>query len=101
MWLVVHNRLMTSDRRNRMFGANPNCHMCTQTIETILHTLRDCPAASRIWSQLKSGAHTRVLQSSLRDLDPLESNRGSSFKFQNPMENHLYGYLLVAMVLEK
>ncbi|KAL4331212.1 hypothetical protein AHAS_Ahas13G0477500 [Arachis hypogaea] len=48
---------MTSDRRNRMFGGNPNCHMCTQTIETILHTLRDCLAASRIWSQLINLVH--------------------------------------------
>ncbi|XP_072074464.1 uncharacterized protein [Arachis hypogaea] len=52
MWLATQNKLMTSERRQKIFGANPNCHRCPNNPETLLHTLRDCTEASRIWRQL-------------------------------------------------
>ncbi|KAL4322575.1 hypothetical protein AHAS_Ahas14G0224200 [Arachis hypogaea] len=52
MWLTSHKKLMTSSRRNSIFGASPDCHLCQGTPETIIHVLRDYPGASCIWAQL-------------------------------------------------
>ncbi|KAL4305782.1 hypothetical protein AHAS_Ahas16G0112700 [Arachis hypogaea] len=52
MWLATQNKLMTSERRQKIFGANPNCHRCPNNPKILLHTLRDCTEASRIWWQL-------------------------------------------------
>ncbi|KAL4338075.1 hypothetical protein AHAS_Ahas12G0173900 [Arachis hypogaea] len=48
MWMVVHKKLMTAQRKARIFGASPYCHKCYRTEETQIHILRDFPSASRV-----------------------------------------------------
>ncbi|KAL4391340.1 hypothetical protein AHAS_Ahas03G0235300 [Arachis hypogaea] len=50
MWIAVHKKLMTTQRRVKIFGAYPYCHRCYRIEETQIHILRDCLSAFRVWS---------------------------------------------------
>ncbi|RYR78126.1 hypothetical protein Ahy_A01g002859 [Arachis hypogaea] len=52
MWLTLHRKLMTGARRRKLFGTGDECHRCNSLTEDQSHVLRDCPAASSIWTQL-------------------------------------------------
>nr|XP_025702707.1 uncharacterized protein LOC112803427 [Arachis hypogaea] len=48
MWLVVHRKIMTAQRRRQIFGTNDKCHACPGIVETLEHVLRDCSRASHL-----------------------------------------------------
>jgi hypothetical protein len=53
MWMAAHERLLTNFRRSRWgVGASPTCSRCDRVNETIIHVLRDCPAAIQTWIRL-------------------------------------------------
>ncbi|XP_016178547.1 uncharacterized protein LOC107621000 [Arachis ipaensis] len=51
-WLLAHERLLTAERKARMFGSNPFCHSCQSKVETLSHVMRDYPRAAKIWAKL-------------------------------------------------
>ena len=48
LWMVGHERLCTNERRAKWSLCSPNCSICENSIENILHVLRDCPIAKDI-----------------------------------------------------
>ena len=53
LWLVSHQVIMTSmERKRRHLSDNGMCQLCKNEDETILHVLRDCPAAMGLWRRL-------------------------------------------------
>ncbi|CAN1137716.1 Putative ribonuclease H protein At1g65750 [Linum perenne] len=61
LWLVAHNRILTNaERRRRHLSATDTCDRCNMGSEDVLHVLRDCNFAVKIWrgilphSQLQS-----------------------------------------------
>ncbi|KAJ6901416.1 hypothetical protein NC651_019242 [Populus alba x Populus x berolinensis] len=59
LWIVDHNRAMTNEMgMKRHLTDNPCCRpSCQSSIETILHVVRDCPAARNIWRRLVEPQH--------------------------------------------
>ncbi|RYR58809.1 hypothetical protein Ahy_A05g024682 [Arachis hypogaea] len=47
-WLALHKKLLTSERRARLFGVSPYCHRCNGCPEILEHVLRDCLGASKL-----------------------------------------------------
>ncbi|CAJ2657953.1 unnamed protein product [Trifolium pratense] len=55
MWIAAHDRLLTNARRSKWgVGVSPICSICGNDEETVIHTLRDCMFATRIWIKLVS-----------------------------------------------
>lgn len=53
LWLVTHQVIMTSmECKRRHLSDNSVCPLCKGGDETILHVLRDCPAAAGLWTRL-------------------------------------------------
>lgn len=53
VWLIMHESLPTNHfRHSRHVTNDPSCHRCGAMHETIIHTLRDCPHAKRIWNSV-------------------------------------------------
>lgn len=49
IWLLVHNRLMTNERRNKRHMVNdPCCHHCPAVVELTMHVLRNCHDAREV-----------------------------------------------------
>lgn len=49
IWLLVHNRLMTNERRTKRHLVNgPCCHDCPAVVELTLHVLRNCHEAREV-----------------------------------------------------
>ena len=52
LWLVSHQVIMTNmERKRRHLSDNGVCSLCKNGDETILHVLRDCPAAAGLWTK--------------------------------------------------
>ena len=50
LWTVAHNAIMTNDMRwRRRLTDNRCCYHCVNEVETLMHAVRDCPSARRIW----------------------------------------------------
>ncbi|CAA7029674.1 unnamed protein product [Microthlaspi erraticum] len=53
LWLTSHQVLMTNVERKRCHLCDSEiCTVCKGGFETILHTLRDCPAMAGIWERI-------------------------------------------------
>ncbi|RYQ96697.1 hypothetical protein Ahy_B08g092538 [Arachis hypogaea] len=52
LWTAMHKKLMTNQRRARIFGGVGDCTRCNGGQEDIFHVLRNCPKASTIWVNL-------------------------------------------------
>ena len=53
LWLVTHQVIMTNvERKRRHLSETSECPLCKGGDETILHVLRDCPAAAELWTRL-------------------------------------------------
>lgn len=53
LWLVTHQVIMTNmERKRRHLSENSVCPLCKGGDETILHVLRECPAAAGLWIRL-------------------------------------------------
>lgn len=51
LWLLMHDRVLCNvNRMKRYLTDDPRCQRCNGQEETLLHLLRDCPAARSIWS---------------------------------------------------
>ncbi|KAJ9159056.1 hypothetical protein P3X46_024587 [Hevea brasiliensis] len=51
LWLALHNRLLTNQERARRHLCNVDtCDIRLGHVETVLHVLRDCTIARRVWS---------------------------------------------------
>lgn len=55
MWIAMHDRLLTSERRSRILGGSPYCYRCAGIQESLMHVLRDCEFARSLWLELKRG----------------------------------------------
>lgn len=54
LWLVLRGSLPTNKFRvEHHMSFDPTCQMCGSNEESLLHTLRDCSRARRIWSLLR------------------------------------------------
>ena len=50
LWTVAHNAVMTNELRwRRRITDNRYCCYCGNEVENLIHVLRDCPKAKRIW----------------------------------------------------
>jgi hypothetical protein len=50
LWFVAHYVVMTNEVRwRRRIASNPYCSHCSTKVETLLHALRDCPKARKVW----------------------------------------------------
>lgn len=53
-WLVLHECLPTNQFRvHHHMSTDSSCHRCGSTIETLVHTLRDCTEAHKVWKTLQ------------------------------------------------
>ncbi|CAN1274381.1 Putative ribonuclease H protein At1g65750 [Linum perenne] len=53
LWLVAHEKLMTNlERKRRHLSDNTSCPRCTGTEESVLHVIRDCHFAKKVWDEL-------------------------------------------------
>ncbi|KAG8498883.1 hypothetical protein CXB51_005295 [Gossypium anomalum] len=53
IWLALKHRLLTnSERLRRGFGSSSACSLCGHDYEDVVHILKDCIAARRIWDKL-------------------------------------------------
>ncbi|RYR72069.1 hypothetical protein Ahy_A02g006258 [Arachis hypogaea] len=69
LWLVIHNAILTNVERSRRHLTTDNaCPRCRQHEESILHLLRDCSYARRVWQRLipANGIHS-FFNTSLHD----------------------------------
>ena len=58
LWLLGHDRLLTKENcLKRRLVRTATCPRCTQSVESALHMLRDCPASRQIWSHWSHGSH--------------------------------------------
>ncbi|RYQ98056.1 hypothetical protein Ahy_B08g094133 [Arachis hypogaea] len=68
LWTAMHRRIMTNQRKAKIFGGTGNCSLCNSGIEDTLHALRNCPKASTIWvNLLKSNEIPGFFQSNWED----------------------------------
>lgn len=57
LWRIVHGRIMTNEYRARLGMTDCGvCSLCVEGSESILHVLRDCPYAKRVWQSFMSSA---------------------------------------------
>uniref|UniRef100_A0A6N2M5M2 Reverse transcriptase zinc-binding domain-containing protein n=1 Tax=Salix viminalis TaxID=40686 RepID=A0A6N2M5M2_SALVM len=50
LWTVGHNAIMTNEARwRRKMTDNKYCGRCVNEVESVIHALRDCPKARKIW----------------------------------------------------
>jgi ribonuclease HI len=49
VWLMMHERLLTNARKNRMGLGHAMCRYCGDIVENELHAIRDCPLAMPLW----------------------------------------------------
>ncbi|RYR67920.1 hypothetical protein Ahy_A03g014385 [Arachis hypogaea] len=56
----MHNRLLTNERRSRLFGGSDGCPFCTNQPESTLHAFRNCRGVALLWSQLINPEATQV-----------------------------------------
>uniref|UniRef100_A0A6N2N1I9 Reverse transcriptase zinc-binding domain-containing protein n=1 Tax=Salix viminalis TaxID=40686 RepID=A0A6N2N1I9_SALVM len=50
LWTVAHNAVMTNELRwRRRITDNRYCCYCGNAVENLIHVLRDCPKARRVW----------------------------------------------------
>lgn len=68
LWLVYHDRLLGNlIRYRRRMTNNPKCYVCDAEEESVLHILRDCPAARMVWRKLGGPSHkTEFFTSTLK-----------------------------------
>lgn len=53
-WIVAQGRLLTNVQRCiRHISSDPCCNLCPGIEESMLHLLRDCPAARKVWDAIK------------------------------------------------
>jgi len=53
IWLAMHGNLSTNAFRDgRNLTSNSSCKRCGASIESLLHTFRDCSLSSAIWDAL-------------------------------------------------
>ncbi|KAK4253924.1 hypothetical protein QN277_010539 [Acacia crassicarpa] len=52
LWLVMLNKLPTNAWRSTWSSASPLCACCQMEVEDLLHILRDCHYAKRLWLKL-------------------------------------------------
>ena len=53
LWLVSHQVIMTNmERKRRHLSESSVCQLCKNGDESILHVLRDCPAAAGLWARI-------------------------------------------------
>ncbi|RYR37549.1 hypothetical protein Ahy_A09g042426 [Arachis hypogaea] len=57
---MMHNRLLTNERRSRLFGGSDGCPFYTNQPESTLHAFRDCRGIALLWSQLINPDATQV-----------------------------------------
>lgn len=58
LWLLLHGRLKTREELcRRHVTVSVYCDRCGGSAEDILHTLRDCVTAMRVWEQLLPSQH--------------------------------------------
>ena len=59
LWLTLHDRILcNANRAKRHLTDDPRCHRCVlDEDETMLHLLRDCPAARVIWEAIGGPPH--------------------------------------------
>lgn len=52
-WLALRQRLVTNDfRYRRGLADSPICARCGESVETVLHLLRDCQQARALWNSM-------------------------------------------------
>lgn len=53
LWIALHKCLPTNSFKTfRHVSNDPSCQRCDTEQESLMHTLRDCPKAKRVWSML-------------------------------------------------
>jgi hypothetical protein len=58
LWLAVHRRHWTSDRRRRHgLEARELCYLCDQEVETIDHIIASCPYTREVWNNILQVLH--------------------------------------------
>lgn len=58
LWLFLYGQLKTKkELHKRHLAVSIHCDRCGGPVEDILHTLRDCVTASRVWSHLLATHH--------------------------------------------
>ncbi|KAL9462413.1 hypothetical protein AB3S75_000421 [Citrus x aurantiifolia] len=78
LWLLLHGRLKTREELNRRhITVSIYCDRCGGSVEDILHSLRDCVTARRVWSQLlPSQYHPNFFLLQLKDWIHMNLGRG-------------------------
>ena len=78
LWLLLHGRLKTREELNRRhIIVSIYCDRCGGSVEDILHSLRDCVTAKRVWSQfLSSQYHPNFFLLQLKDWIHMNLGRG-------------------------
>jgi hypothetical protein len=74
VWLIVHGKISNNFIRfNHHMTNDASCPRCGAAEETILHTLRDCPKAKRIWDMMRfSGSQIFLVSGCYEWLSPHE-----------------------------
>ena len=50
LWTVAHNAIMTNEMRwRRKITDDKYCCQCETVVESLIHAVRDCPKARKIW----------------------------------------------------
>jgi hypothetical protein len=49
VWLMMHERLLTNARKNRVGLGHAMCRYCGDIVENELHAIRDCPLVMPLW----------------------------------------------------
>ena len=53
LWLAFHNKLLSNEvRLNRNLCADATCKACGDSLESLLHILRDCGATRDLWMSI-------------------------------------------------
>lgn len=65
LWLVCHDRLLGNENRvKRRLSDDSKCYICNHPSESVLHILRDCPAARSIWRKVGGPADSPLFKRS-------------------------------------
>ncbi|KAK4284609.1 hypothetical protein QN277_001415 [Acacia crassicarpa] len=68
MWRVFFDRLPTNERRSKWGTTSNLCGHCGTEVESLLHILRDCSYARKLWLKLiKPSCYARFFSCSLED----------------------------------
>lgn len=58
LWLALRGAILTNEQRyHRHMSTSPQCSMCGNQAESIIHVLRDCGKARSVWLQLLPGEY--------------------------------------------